>query len=1374
MATLDAISPPPLKADDRDAERPNGGDASSTVLPVKPTARQLRLLAWKQTMFIHYSIASFTGDDTSGAQDPQKFDPGNVSDPAQWVRTAKEGGFAVAVLLSKHEEGFAMWRTNTSSRNFSVTSSLHKRDIVKEFVDACRDQGVLPGLYFTVTDDYNRNVHKLGTEAFNAVQVEQIKELIEINGELAYWWFDHHAGSDLGGASGFSAWPEIDNTVMALSPGSVVLGLDTQQIGGESEFSPYPTWYACDTTNGSVHARCKAPAHGPPPSPTTSPGTPTGKYFKSAESDCSAFPGCHPWFKRPGYSGAPMSLDEAMQHWERTVGHGAELILNFPPDNSGMIDPQLVTLARGMGTEISKYRALALASASAVVHSGDAVVVGDGTAAQGLHLPPFDRVWISEALAERGQVVARYSLEIARDGGCQAWVPLNVTSETGLTIGSQHIDIPAEQPVTGARCVRVMMLGTEPSPTLSANLTLKLFYIGRVPRPPPPPPARPDKECIDGCSVGLAPCDAASMAQVWRYLPDQQATLVLRKGSNPDGSIGACLNVKDYGTLVGDRVWVTVCKPEHPDLANTGWSFSGGHLVNTRSKLCLGNAVLANCSSPSALKHLTVKSSSGAILVQQGDNCLSIEQTSASQALHAALRAKSDDSSLENDAGACAGKLLPNGICLPARWPPVTNVTWVAREPPYLRHGGADPDGAPADGPKHPAMAFTLLSYDNIGLIRHKPFRLQFVLEGGYQTKLYSFWVADSTCGESGGFVAGGGSTFNSSRDTVGSCPLKTDDLGDAAVPFPWSAVEVAEDGGSANMARRQLTFAAGPLPSSITADSQQLLSGPAAVATQGCTWTQATLLGAKPRIAMWNSRCITTAGSTAINATTAVHYDGWVTIELAVASTKSSSSVAVTLPMRDKLLYNHGMVGWSSDWNFRFDHRYSPELEWWSGAVPPGGLNLSFTPQLWLGDGAGRGVAFLADGPANWSLPVGQKERPAISVSETDGVTVLTVTMLESATDAEEDSVGDDDHDEGTTVLRFSLMPTPVRPLPTRADLQRPKISPAFGWILKDGRFNHALITPGALTDPGPLSALSGDVSLSVWVKIDRLGLRADEPLHIAGSTYFSVILLRGTAVNCTLLDTVGKSHSASATVTPAYTGRWFHLAVSHSQHEPISIYIDGVAVYRGGARFTFQSGAAPFTVGGSWHGAVADLRVLAVGLTPADAKVLHRSGTVSTRAAVSTVAHWSFTLSDITHNATYATSLWPTLTAKAGNLALVLNDEVHKVTNVSFSPGTVVAGPVGHGTRASWALQLEGRMIQATSNTRNVSMLEYVKHDLHFDFVILWEMWSDIWGFPGFTEAGGAPYRSALKRLLREAHAIDLKILPYIDVSIWDFLSQ
>ena len=69
------------------------------------------------------------------------------------------------------------------------------RDLVREFVDECRRQGIKPGLYFTTTDTYNsKNPHTA------AIQTQQMTELTTQYGDdIAYFWFDHHAGVEFYG-----------------------------------------------------------------------------------------------------------------------------------------------------------------------------------------------------------------------------------------------------------------------------------------------------------------------------------------------------------------------------------------------------------------------------------------------------------------------------------------------------------------------------------------------------------------------------------------------------------------------------------------------------------------------------------------------------------------------------------------------------------------------------------------------------------------------------------------------------------------------------------------------------------------------------------------------------------------------------------------------------------------------------------------------------------------------------------------------------------------------------------------------------------------------------------------------------------------------
>ena len=88
---------------------------------------------------------------------------------------------------------------------------------------------------------------------------------------------------------------------------------------------------------------------------------------------------------------------------------------------------------------------------------------------------------------------------------------------------------------------------------------------------------------------------------------------------------------------------------------------------------------------------------------------------------------------------------------------------------------------------------------DGLAAIAGQP--VQFVFDfgaAGHSSSLFSFWVAETTCGESRGYTAGGGPGLNGDVDSWGSCPgepaLKSDDgEGPPAQHFSTRPVEVAE-----------------------------------------------------------------------------------------------------------------------------------------------------------------------------------------------------------------------------------------------------------------------------------------------------------------------------------------------------------------------------------------------------------------------------------------------------------------------------------------------------------------------------------------------------------------------------------------------------
>jgi alpha-L-fucosidase len=79
----------------------------------------------------------------------ERFDPQNY-DPEKWLAKAAEAGFQYAVLTTKHHEGFAMWPSEHGDLN--TKNHMRGRDLVRPFVDACRNVGLKVGLYFSPPD----------------------------------------------------------------------------------------------------------------------------------------------------------------------------------------------------------------------------------------------------------------------------------------------------------------------------------------------------------------------------------------------------------------------------------------------------------------------------------------------------------------------------------------------------------------------------------------------------------------------------------------------------------------------------------------------------------------------------------------------------------------------------------------------------------------------------------------------------------------------------------------------------------------------------------------------------------------------------------------------------------------------------------------------------------------------------------------------------------------------------------------------------------------------------------------------------------------------------------------------------------------------
>ena len=77
------------------------------------------------------------------------FDAANFN-PEKFLAAAKKAGFQYAILTTKHHEGFTLWPSAVG--DLSTKNHLGGRDLVKEFVEACRKVGMKACLYYSPPD----------------------------------------------------------------------------------------------------------------------------------------------------------------------------------------------------------------------------------------------------------------------------------------------------------------------------------------------------------------------------------------------------------------------------------------------------------------------------------------------------------------------------------------------------------------------------------------------------------------------------------------------------------------------------------------------------------------------------------------------------------------------------------------------------------------------------------------------------------------------------------------------------------------------------------------------------------------------------------------------------------------------------------------------------------------------------------------------------------------------------------------------------------------------------------------------------------------------------------------------------------------------
>jgi alpha-L-fucosidase len=391
----------------------------------RPTASQLGWQRDELALFLHFGVNTFTDREWGdGREDPSIFAPTNL-DARQWARAARAGGARAMILTAKHHDGFCLWPTNTTTHSIAASPFRGGRgDVVREFVDACRAEGLKAGLYLSPWD---RNNPAYGdSQRYNDLYCEQLTELLTRYGSIAEVWFDGANGEGPNGKKQVYDWPRVWALVRRLQPEAVMFsdaGPDVRWCGNERGTAGDPNWSTVDPSIVTFPG-----ADGPGIVASLQHGDPAGTVWRPAEVDVSIRPG---WFNHIAEDARVRSVENLVALYETSVGRNGKLLLNVPPTRDGRIhEVDAVRLGEFRARLDRMFAADVVADARSTWR-----VTGERSAELEVRLERPAQISLARFSENirNGQRVARYTLR-AESGS--EWTEL----ARGTTIGHARID----------------------------------------------------------------------------------------------------------------------------------------------------------------------------------------------------------------------------------------------------------------------------------------------------------------------------------------------------------------------------------------------------------------------------------------------------------------------------------------------------------------------------------------------------------------------------------------------------------------------------------------------------------------------------------------------------------------------------------------------------------------------------------------------------------------------------------------------------------------------------------------------------------------------------------------------------------------------
>ena len=321
----------------------------STKRPLTRAIPSPQQRAWQDLalgMFVHFAPNTWQDLESDDLSTPlAQIDPVGL-DTDQWAATAVALGARYIVFVAKHQGGFCMWQTETTDYGIRNTPwKQGKGDVLADVAASCRKYGLKLGVYVCPRDDHfgatTGGICKTPAlqQQYDALYRQQLTEVWSRYGEMVEIWFD-----------GSSITP-VGDLLQRYQPNAMIFQgpqATIRWVGSEEGFAPYPCWNGVS----GVEARTGTA--------TSLDSDPNGDAWLPNEVDVSIR---RPdWFWHTNNQDKVLTLDQLLSIYYRSVGRGAQLLLNIPANRHGLLSQPDCAVAAAFGKEVQRRFGTPLAS----------------------------------------------------------------------------------------------------------------------------------------------------------------------------------------------------------------------------------------------------------------------------------------------------------------------------------------------------------------------------------------------------------------------------------------------------------------------------------------------------------------------------------------------------------------------------------------------------------------------------------------------------------------------------------------------------------------------------------------------------------------------------------------------------------------------------------------------------------------------------------------------------------------------------------------------------------------------------------------------------------------------------------------------------